>query len=171
MPSALHIREFVTETGATDFAFTELALEELKTLAKVGFTPEQVAQFFDMPEDWVKKQLSFGQAKSAFQMNDAAGKLELATAMHEMAKAGDSRVAVHLAKQRLGHVDKKTVDVTKTITVIGATPNLSMSSDEWARKYVPQEVQHALPPPIEAPPAQQTAEAVDAEIIEESKPE
>lgn len=134
------------------YEFTSVGLAELQKLAAVGSPPSELARFFGVSEGWIVQQLKQdGPPKDVYEAADSDGVLALRLAQQQAALSGDTAMLKWLGKQRLGQKDKTEHLVEKKITVIGALPDFTAASEDWAAKFVPEDVvaSRALPTPME----------------------
>lgn len=130
--------------GMVSYHFTDLGLIQLKSLTVLGTPISDLAEYFQVSENWMRKQLDAVSAvKAAAQEGAAEGKMELRQALHDQAKAGDARVLTFLGERRLKMNKVVEHEHTHAIKVIGSQPEKSLQAGDWFKKFAPGSVQDA----------------------------
>jgi hypothetical protein len=148
------------------YEFTASAVELISLSAVVGTPINELAALFGRSESWLTARMKErSELQSAYDAADAAGRLELRLAQHDMAQF-NAQMAIHLGKTRLRQTEEP-AKTEHTVYVVGAQAQFSMSPDEWAKKFMPQDIaSNQLPAPgISASKQLQAPRIEEAELV------
>ncbi len=124
--------------GKDVLTFSASGLAELQRLAQIGTPPEELAQYFQVPHDWLVQQMKLNDVvREVFEIGDTTGRSEIRMSLHAAAVAGDVKAAAFLAERRL-KMDKTVSHEHKhTVNVIGTMPDHKLESENWLDKFGP----------------------------------
>lgn len=165
MPRANSIN-IVNIAGVACYEFTALGITELRQLATVGTPVAEIAKYFGVSDDWVRKQLLTDIAvMEAHGQAEADGRYELRKALHEAAIGGDARVLTFMGERALGMIKKVEHEHNHRVAVIGTMPAEKLESKDWFSQFAPKDVTAQLEHVPSAAAADEDG-VEDAEIIE-----
>ena len=158
--------EVVTVAGKPVYRFTTLGLTELRQLALVGTPQRELADYFGVTADWMRRQLLTEQAViEAYKGAEADGRLELRGALHDAAKGGDARVLTFLGERRLGMTKVVEHKHEHRVAVIGTMPSEKLESGDWFEQFAPKDVAAQIQR-MDTPQLESAEGVQDAEVVE-----
>ncbi len=151
----------INVAGNSAYQMTAAGIEQLRQLATVGTPIKAIAEFFDVSDDWLRAAIvGDPDVRTAYQSAKGDGELELRTAAHEAAKAGDSRVLTFMMERRLKMNKEVEHTHNHNVKVIGAVPDYKLSHDQWMERFAP--------PSLPAPGVSPITDAEYSEVGDDS---
>lgn len=149
--------------GNAVYKFTALGVTEMRRLATIGTPVSEMAKYFAVSEDWIRKQLQTDLAvMEAVKQAEAEGNMQLREALHNAAIGGDSRVLTFIGERRLGMIKRVEHEHKHRVAVIGTMPSEKLTSEAWFDRFAPKDVTAQLT----HDGADEDKDIEDAEIIE-----
>lgn len=154
-----------------DGQITQIGLMHVLELSTLGCSVDEISTYLRVPK---KKFLSWINEDSAdfdehiynaFNEGDMNFKKRLRLAQANLADV-NATMAIHLGKQVLGQTDKKEVEITQTVHVVGTLPDYGATPDQWRKQFGPGTGAAQLPGT--APKVLEVIEAESVEVADET---